>query len=223
MRSQSIEDYLKAIHLLQEKEGVARTGALASQLGITAGSVTEMVKRLAGMSPRLITYRQHQGVVLTDHGCQAALAVIRRHRLLETFLHQVLGLGWDAVHEEAEVLEHHLSDRMVEAIDRHLDHPRFDPHGEPIPDAAGHMRGPAGRRLSDLEKGCAFRVVRVDPTTQGMLGHLDDLGIHLGSRGVLEGWAPYDGPGTLRIIDQDGVRERVVGREVARRIFVLPE
>jgi DtxR family Mn-dependent transcriptional regulator len=221
MHSQTIEDYLKAIYVLQERNGRAKTGALARQLGITAGSVTEMIQRMARMSPRLITYRQHQGALLTDRGRQEAMAVIRRHRLLETFLHRILELGWEAVHEEAEKLEHHLSERMVEAIDRHLSYPCSDPHGEPIPDAAGRMNPPAGKTLTTLKRGDFFRVVRVDPSVNKMLGYLDSLGIGLDTTGELVDQAPFDGPITLRLTEGNNSRETAIGRELAKHIYVV--
>ena len=221
MPSDAVEDYLKAIYVLQDRDGIARTGALARQLGITAGSVTEMIKRMAGMSPALISHRQHHGVLLTDGGRKAALAVIRRHRLLETFLHQTLGLGWEAVHEEAEALEHHLSKRLVQAIDRHLDHPCFDPHGEPIPDAAGHMRAPTGQVLTALGEKDAFRVVRVDPSVSDMLEYLDSVGIGINTTGMVVESAPFDGPIMLQLTDPNGNREIAIGRQVADHIYVV--
>lgn len=220
MYSQTVEDYLKAIYTLEENEGVARTGALARQLGITAGSVTEMIKRMAANPEPLISYRHHQGVQLTKGGRQKALAVIRRHRLLETFLHRTLGLGWEAVHQEAETLEHHLSERVVKAIDRHLDHPRCDPHGEPIPDTTGQMTPPAGLALTRLEAGTSFRVVRVDPSVDGMLDYLGTLRIGLGTTGELIGQAPFDGPLTLRLDDDTHQSETAIGRDVAACIYV---
>jgi DtxR family Mn-dependent transcriptional regulator len=111
-----VEDYLKAIYELELKEGLAQATLLAEKLGIQAGTVSEMIKRLASASPRLITYKHHRGVRLTARGKKAALGIIRRHRLLETFLHQTLGLSWDEVHEEAEVLEHHIL-RFPDSID----------------------------------------------------------------------------------------------------------
>ncbi len=222
IHSDAVEDYLKAIYVLQEREGLARTGALARQLGITAGSVTEMIKRMARRSPRLITYRQHHGVTLTSRGRQAAIAIIRRHRLMETFLHQVLGLGWEAVHEEAETLEHHLSERLIRAIDRLLGHPRFDPHGEPIPDPSGHMSAHAGKPLTSIESHTAFRIIRVDPSIDGMLDYLDELKLGLGTTGVVVEHAPFGGPVTLRITGGDSQREPAIGRKIADRIYVVP-
>jgi DtxR family Mn-dependent transcriptional regulator len=220
--SDAVEDYLKAIYVLQERDGLAKTGALARQLGITAGSVTEMIKRMAGTSPRMITYRQHHGVTLTDRGRLVAIAIIRRHRLLETFLQQVLGLGWEAVHEEAETLEHHLSERLISAIDRHLAYPRFDPHGEPIPDPSGHMSAPTGEPLSAFDDHVSFRIVRVEPSLEGMLDYLDELQLGLGTTGMVVNHAPFEGPVTLRIIDGSSHRETAIGRDIAERIYVEP-
>jgi DtxR family Mn-dependent transcriptional regulator len=219
MPSTTAQDYLKAIYVLQEREGRAKTGALANQLGITAGSVTEMIKRMANMSPALITYRQHHGAMLTEAGRRNALMVIRRHRLIETFLHQVLGLDWETVHEEAEVLEHHLSDRLVDAIDRHLDSPRTDPHGEPIPDACGEIGALEGIRLTDLKAGSAFRIVRVDPTLEGMLPYLNELDIGLNTAGIIVSHAPFQGPVTIQLKVETGSRETDIAREVASRLY----
>lgn len=221
MHSNAVEDYLKAIHVLQDKDGVAKTGALAERLGITAGSVTEMLKRMAAMSPPLITYRQHHGAVLTSDGRLSALAVIRRHRLLETFLHQVLKMGWESVHEEAEMLEHHLSDRLVRAIDDHLDHPRWDPHGEPIPDESGDIGSPEGIKLSALPPGKRFRVVRVDPAVDGMLAYLTQLQLCIGATGEVLSQAPFEGPINLTLDHSQGPRETAIGRSVADHIYVM--
>lgn len=175
MPSTSVEDYLKTIYALQEKESIAKTGALAENLGISSGSVSEMLKRMAGMSPPLIDYRQHHGATLTRQGRLKAMAVIRRHRLLETFLYRILKLDWDSVHEEAETLEHHLSERVVHAMDALLSHPKRDPHGEPIPDGSGVMSSPIGEKLTFLNPGEKFRIVRVDPGMPSVSG--SDLAI----------------------------------------------
>ncbi len=133
------EDYLKTIfHLAGEKGHMARTAGVAEHLGVSKPSVSAMLKRLA--EEGLVDYSPRRGVRLTPTGREATLRVIRRHRLLETFMVQILGLDWSEVHEEAEVLEHHLSDLIVEAIDRALGHPTEDPHGHPIPSAKGDLR-----------------------------------------------------------------------------------
>ena len=220
MYSDTVEDYLKTIYLLEDRHGVAKTGAIAERLHITAGSVSSMVKRMAEMSPPLVAYRQHHGAVLTDTGRQAALEIIRRHRLLETFLYRALDFDWEAVHEEAERLEHHLSERMVGAIDRFLGHPRRDPHGEQIPSADGQMAPERGQTLSRWPTDDPFRVVRVAPRA-GMLAHLDQLGIGIGTTGRVISRAPFDGPITLCITENGNCRETVIGREVAASIYVL--
>ncbi|MDH3592048.1 MAG: metal-dependent transcriptional regulator [Planctomycetota bacterium] len=131
--SASQQDYLKAIYALAERGGWATTTELADHLGVRAPSVTAMVQKLAEAG--YVSYSPRQGARLLKRGRVAAIQVIRRHRLLETFLVEVLGMDWSEVHDEAEVLEHHLSERMVQAIDRVLGHPAEDPHGRPIPDA----------------------------------------------------------------------------------------
>ena len=138
MTTTAQEDYLKAIFHLEGEEGrLAHTSDVAEHLGVSKPSVTTMVKRLAGEG--LLEYSPRKGVRLTPTGREATLRVVRRHRLLETFMVQILGLDWSEVHEEAEILEHHLSDLLVEAIDRTLGYPTEDPHGTPIPSATGDL------------------------------------------------------------------------------------
>jgi DtxR family Mn-dependent transcriptional regulator len=223
MPSASIEDYLKAIYALQEKEGIAKTGALAEHLKISSGSVSEMLKRMAGMSPPLIRYRQHYGATLTRQGRLQAMAVIRRHRLLETFLYRVLKLDWDSVHEEAETLEHHFSERVIRAMDDHLNHPKRDPHGEPIPDESGVMRSPVGEKLTSLTPGEGFRIVRVDPGMDGILTYLDDLNLGIGSAGEFVSQSPIGETISLRIINDRGAHDTVIGLKAAEHIYVLTD
>jgi DtxR family Mn-dependent transcriptional regulator len=158
--SSAREDYLKAIFRLQEAGTGARrrvhTSDLANELAVSKPSVSAMVKRLAAED--LVDYSPRRGTRLTEKGLVATMRVLRRHRLLETFLVEVLHLDWSEVHAEAEILEHHLSERMVNAIDRVLGHPREDPHGHPIPDGAGRLRE---RDLVPLE--------RLDPGTHGVV------------------------------------------------------
>lgn len=220
MGTHAVEDYLKAIYELQEEEGRAKTSRLAEKLGVTPGSVTDMLKRLSQSPPGLLTYRHHYGVQLTSKGRAEALDVIRRHRLLETFLHQILGLNWDEVHQEAEVLEHHISTRVADAIDRLLEHPEFDPHGEPIPRQSGALPTVSEKRLSDVDIGSAFRIVRVLPTESALLQHLDAIGIGIDSTGVMVEKAPFDGPLTFRPGRRGDQPPRTIGRNVADQLFV---
>lgn len=220
MQSGPVEDYLKAIYELEEKSGIARTTLLAGRLGIKAGTVSEMIKRLSKARSPLITYKHHYGVRLTPKGRRAALSVIRRHRLLETFLHRTLALSWDEVHAEAEVLEHHLSDRVADAMDRHLGYPRLDPHGEPIPKRDGTILECSGQRLSDLEDNREFRIVRVIPESDDLLVYLESLNIGIGSSGAIVLKAPLNGPITVKIKDNDRMSEHSLARHVTDLIYV---
>lgn len=219
MASRAKEDYLKAIYELEEKFGIAKTTPLAKKLGVRAATVTEMVQRMAKETPRVITYKHHQGVRLTPVGRKEALGIVRRHRLLETFLHQTLGLSWDEVHQEAEVLEHHLSPRVTEAIDRHLNFPKFDPHGEPIPDMGGNMADQFQTPLSEIEEGSRFRVMCVDPVSEKFLASLNRIGLSLHTTGRLIARSALDGSMTVEIDGRDG-RTCALERRTAGHIYV---
>jgi DtxR family transcriptional regulator, Mn-dependent transcriptional regulator len=220
MASSKVEDYLKAIYELEEKEGLAKTTLLAEKLGIQAGTVSEMIKRLSKASPRLITYKHHYGVRLTIRGKKAALGVIRRHRLLETFLHQTLGLSWDEVHEEAEVLEHHISDRVTDSIDRHLNFPGFDPHGEPIPDRAGNISTQSQLSLSEIQEGQIFKIIAVNPVSSEFLLYLENLGIEIHSSGRVISKSPLDGLVKIRINQKSKFNEHTLGSNITDQIYV---
>ncbi|MFP4387373.1 MAG: metal-dependent transcriptional regulator [Desulfococcaceae bacterium] len=220
MRTRAVEDFLKAVYDLRDPEGRVRTSALAERLRLSAGSVTEMAKRLAGERPRLVTHRHHRGVGLMADGERVALDVIRRHRLLETFLHQVLGFGWDEVHEEAERLEHCLSDRLTDAIDAYLDHPAADPHGDPIP-RTGEVPEPEERAgLDAIPKGRTVRIARVRRSEPDLLRYLAETGITLHAEIQITEQAPFGGPVSFR--SGEGGPVRAIGRDVARDILVEP-
>ena len=218
MRSDTVEDYLKAIYELQEKYGRAKTSALSALLGITPGSVTDMLKRLAGQSPRLIRYQSHQGVTLTALGSRRALTVIRRHRLLETFLHDVLGFAWDEVHAEAEQLEHCLSERLTEAIAAYLNHPACDPHGDPIPSREGAVQTRAGRPLSELPAGPPLSITRVRLQDEKALQYLARNGIKIGVSVKILEHSPLDGQINLQILGSRKRRTFSLGAAVAADI-----
>jgi DtxR family Mn-dependent transcriptional regulator len=145
--SRSRQDYLKALYQLGRVQTATSTSRLAAQLGVAAPSVTNMLRRLA--AERLVLHKSREGARLSARGKREALRIVRRHRILETFLVRVLGLDWSDVHDDAEVLEHHVSERVLRAIDRLMRHPREDPHGHPIPDASGRLRS---RRLQPLAR-----------------------------------------------------------------------
>ncbi|MGP8000549.1 MAG: metal-dependent transcriptional regulator [Streptosporangiaceae bacterium] len=177
--SPAVEDYLKAIYRLEaEAGGRVTTSALGGWLGVTASSASGMLKKLDDL--QLIVYEPYQGVRLTPAGQRAALGVVRRHRLLEAFLAQALGLSWDKVHDEAEVLEHALSPGLCEVIAARLGDPRTDPHGDPIPTADGQVLEAPSAALGSLAPGQHGRVVRVSDRDPGVLRWLTGAGITLG-------------------------------------------
>jgi DtxR family Mn-dependent transcriptional regulator len=178
MLSASIEDYAKAIYVLEERHGVASTTALADRLEISPPAVSAMAKKLAALG--YVTHVRYRGVRLTDEGRKVALEVLRHHRLLETYLVEELGVPWDRVHAEAEVLEHVLSEGLEERIAAKLGEPTHDPHGDPIPAADGTVVEPATVALDTLEPGDRGRFVRVSDSDPGLLRELAQLGIRPG-------------------------------------------
>ncbi len=179
MPSSTVEDYLKAIHHLTETGGeLVPVGKVAAHLGLTPGTATTMMKHLE--KEGYVTYAPRKGVTLTGHGHRAARQVLRRHRLIELFLVEVMKLDWSEVHEEAEILEHAFSDRLVDRIDEMLGRPAHDPHGDPIPDAEGVVA--ADEDLRPLS-GCGtgrYRLVRVTRDEPGYLLWLQDRGLRPG-------------------------------------------
>jgi DtxR family Mn-dependent transcriptional regulator len=178
MPSASIEDYAKAIYALEERHGVASTTALAERLEISPPAVSAMVKKLAALG--YVTHVPYRGVRLTDQGRRVALEVLRHHRLLETYLVEELGVPWDRVHAEAEVLEHVLSEGLEERIAAKLGEPTHDPHGDPIPAADGTVVEPETVALDTLATGDRGRFVRVSDSDSKLLRELARLGIRPG-------------------------------------------
>jgi DtxR family Mn-dependent transcriptional regulator len=177
--SPAVDDYLKTIyHHTEWQDARITPSQLASVLGLAPSSVTEMVKKLAAQG--LVTHRPYGPVSLTASGERRAAAVIRRHRLIETWLVRDFGYAWDEVHDEADVLEHALSDRLLEGIDERLGRPRFDPHGDAIPDAAGSVHREPFVLLADAAVGHPGRVLRVSDRDPALLRALVDVGIDVG-------------------------------------------
>jgi DtxR family Mn-dependent transcriptional regulator len=174
----AIEDYVKVIysHTEWQPEPIS-TGALAARLGLAASSVTEMVKKLVAQG--LVAHEPYGAVELTEDGVALAVRMVRRHRLIETWLVRSMGFGWDEVHDEAEVLEHAISDRLLDALDAQLGHPTSDPHGDPIPSAAGLVEHPSAVVLADAPAG--GRVVRISDRDPLLLRRLEERGILVGS------------------------------------------
>jgi len=211
----ALQDYLKAVYRVTAARGggPANTKAIAAELGVSQPSVSSMLDRMAAEG--LVDYVHYAGATLSRRGRRAALRVIRRHRLLELYLERFLGLGWDEVHAEAELLEHALSARVEAAIDDALGHPAFDPHGDPIPGMDGSLKRPESRTLWDSHESGSARVARVSDADPGLLRHLHTLGIVPGA--TVTGMRRESG-GALRL--RVGRREQLLGREAAEKVYV---
>ncbi len=215
MASSTVEDYVKRIYLEQEgRGGLVPMGDLVAAMGVAPGTATAMVKSLA--ADRLVRYEPYVGVRLTAKGRRQALAILRRHRLVELFLVQVLGMDWAEVHEDAERLEHAVSDRVLAAIDRHLDHPAKDPHGDPIPDADGRIAGGSAVTLAESAPGAALEVVRITDQSPPFLRAMAKRGLRPGA-GVRVA-KHNEAAGTVDL-DCDGTAF-TLGRAAAREIRV---
>lgn len=211
----ALQDYLKAVYRVTETRAgqPANTKAIAAELGVSQPSVSAMLDRMS--ADGLVDYVHYAGATLTRKGRRAALRVVRRHRLLELYLTQVLGLGWDEVHAEADVLEHMLSDRLERALDEALDHPSVDPHGDPIPAPDGSLTPARWRSLWEAEESGRLRVVRVSDADSGLLRHLEQLGI---VPGVLVSGIRRESGGAMRL--RVGRRMEMLGREAAESVYV---
>src|SRR3954468_17524476 len=175
------QDYLKVIWTAQEwSVDKVSTKMLAERIGVSASTASESIRKLADQG--LVDHEKYGAVTLTDAGRLAALAMVRRHRLMETFLVRELGYGWDEVHDEAEILEHAISDMMLDRIDAKLGHPTRDPHGDPIPAADGQVPTPPARQLSACVDGELGTVARISDADPEMLRYFDTVGISLDSR-----------------------------------------
>jgi DtxR family transcriptional regulator, Mn-dependent transcriptional regulator len=197
--TRSKQDYLKALWALAPVGGAVPTSRLAAQLGVSAPSVTNMLGRLAAED--LVAHAPRAGARLTARGRREALGVVRRHRILETFLVEVLGLDWAEVHEDAEVLEHHVSDRVLAALDRVAGHPAEDPHGAPIPDARGHVTRRVLAPLAALPGGTRAWVREVHEADGRRLARWKQLGLVPGARVRVR-----------EVREADGVIELEIGR-----------
>jgi DtxR family Mn-dependent transcriptional regulator len=210
------ENYLKIIHGLSDA-GVkeVNTNAIAESTSTRAASVTDMLKKLSEKG--LIHYKKYQGVKLTPEGEEKALAIIRRHRLWEVFLVEKLNLGWDEVHDIAEDLEHINSSRLVERLDEFLGYPRFDPHGDPIPDARGHMPDSHSHKLAESRIGEPVVITGVLEHSPAFLQHLDSRGLAIGSILTILEVVDYDR--SLQVKIQSGGNQ-FISHEVSRNILV---
>jgi DtxR family transcriptional regulator, Mn-dependent transcriptional regulator len=216
--TQNIQDYLKAIYSLAESDGTASTTALAARLGIAPASVTGMIQKLATSTPPLVVYRKHQGVTLTPEGERAALEVIRHHRLIETYLVEMLGYRWDEVHAEADRLEHAISENLEARIASALGHPVRDPHGELIPTAELTMPTDADMPLSALRPPQKAVILRVRSDDPALLRHLESLGLVPGTQVEAVGYSPFDQNLSLRVGQSHS--PIVIGIAISSYIFI---
>lgn len=215
--SESVQDYLKSIYKLASGETptTVTTSLIAERVKVSAASATNMIKKLAELN--LVDHTPYQGVTLTSSGEKIALEIIRHHRLLELYLSQALGFGWDQVDAEADRLEHAISEDFEERMDAVLGHPTVGAHGEPIPTKDGAIATHEYRRLSDLAEGQVACIRQVSDRNPELLRYLDEKGLHLGALIAVEEKAPFRGP---LLVNIDGKHHHHIGIEVAESVFV---
>lgn len=216
MNSFTEENYIKAIYKLIESEGdTVSTNAIAEKMDTKAASVTDMLKKL--FAKKLINYQKYQGVTLTPKGEKVALNIIRKHRLWEMFLVEKLDFKWDEVHDVAEQLEHINSDKLIEQIDKFLNYPKVDPHGDPIPDAKGKLNIPKSHLLSKLKKNDVCIMTGVVDHSPAFLQYLDKSGITLGNEIRIKDMVAFDH--SLQITINKG-NTVFISNDVAKNILV---
>lgn len=219
MPSLTVENYVKTIYQIASRSAqgsCVATGELAQAMGVSPGTVTGMLKTLSEAD--LATYTPYEGARLTPAGERLAMMVLRRHRLVEQFLVQTLKMPWDEVHEEAEHLEHAVSERLIDRIDAFLGYPDVDPHGDPIPRRDGSLPERGGRPLSELAAGQSFRLCRVVDQDPAFLRYLTDCGLDLGTHAEVLENRPEAGAIVLRA----GTRHIALGRDAAAKVLVEP-
>lgn len=217
MPSLTIENYVKTIYQISTASGgkSATTGKIAESLGVSPSTVTSMLKTLS--DSQLATYTPYEGVRLTDAGQGLALRMLRRHRLIELFLVQTLDMHWDEVHEEAENMEHAVSDQVVDRIEQYLGHPQVDPHGDPIPKADGSVEMPEGQSLASYQEGEPFLLTRVLDQSSDFLRYLSQTGLSLGAKGRVRSNRVEAGTVTVEV---EGM-ETTLGHAAAAKILVV--
>jgi DtxR family Mn-dependent transcriptional regulator len=212
------EDYLKAIYELEQRgeRNAAATNEIAARLGIAAASVSGMVQRLSRLG--LVEVERYRGARLTPAGRAAALQLIRRHRIIESYLVERLGFGWDDVHEEAERLEHAASDELIARMADAIGNPTADPHGAPIPTANGEVDETRLPSINDLDAGGSATIVRMSDRDPAFLRYLDGMGLRPGAKVRVTAREPFSGPITLEV---EGEKEpHSVGTNVASQVYI---
>lgn len=218
MASFTVENYIKAIYQLAQKtEGGVSTSAISEALGTKAATVSDMLKKLGDR--KLINYKKYQGVSLTPKGRNLAIDIIRKHRLWEVFLVDKLDFRWDEVHDLAEELEHIDSTELINRLEHFLGSPKFDPHGDPIPDREGNIHRLAQVALTELEAGGSGYVTGVKDSSKEFLQYLDTQGIRLGNKLVVQEIFEYD---NSRIVKTGG-QTLSLSQQVCKNLFVKTE
>lgn len=215
MGSLTEENYIKSIYALSQATGEVYVSELAKKLDVKLPTVNSMIKRLA--AKKLVAYAPYQGIKLTEKGKKEALGIVRKHRLAELFLVKVLGLGWEEVHDIAEQLEHVNSSRFYERIDELLSYPKFDPHGEPIPDSNGKIQAQKRTSLSELAEGSTATITAVTEDEKSFLDHLNAKGLQIGDAVTIKKRELFDGSITLQ---HKSKKEILLTHQVAERIWV---
>ncbi len=213
--SQSVEDYLKAIYVLETEGEGATTNNIAEVLSVSSASVTNMLKKLSKL--KLINHKSYRGAELTKAGEKIALEIIRHHRLLELYLKEMMGYSWDQVHEEAEKLEHHISEQFEDKIAELLNDPTHDPHGDPIPSKDGIVPEMASLAITDAEENQPYIIGRVKDQDPELLRYLEKNGILPGVKVTILEKAPFKGPVKIKLED----KETTIGNSVAKDVFLV--
>ena len=214
--SSTEENYIKSIfHLSEDGDENISTNDIARSVNATAASVTDMLKKLK--QKKIITYEKYQGVRLTKEGETIAKSIVRKHRLWEVFLVEKLGYSWDKIHDIAEQLEHIRSEEMIDKLDRFLGFPKFDPHGDPIPDASGNIKAVKQILLSKMKVGDKGKVVGVKDSSSKLLQHLDSLEIHLGTTIEISEVIEFDNSFVVQLGKK---RKITLSKLAAQNIFV---
>ncbi len=214
MRTESIEDYLKAIYDIQKEMGKVSTNSLSEKLNVAPASVTSMIKKLS--LKKLLTHKRYQCVKLTKAGQRIALEVIRHHRLIELYLQEALGVPWDLVHDEAEKWEHVISEDLEERIDKKLGYPISDPHGSPIPKRDGTVIELDSIPLTDLKPGQTGEVAKVSDHDPKLLRYIGDMGLYPKAKVKVVSVEPFSGPLTINVEKN----KYIIGSEAAQYISI---
>jgi DtxR family transcriptional regulator, Mn-dependent transcriptional regulator len=214
MGSLTEENYIKSIYSLSQEEGEVKVSELAKKLMVKLPTINSMIKKLS--TKKLVSYAPYQGIKLTEKGKKEALSIIRKHRLAELFLVEVMGLGWEEVHDIAEQLEHVNSKRFYDRIDELLGYPKSDPHGEPIPDVHGKVHSLNRVALASVSEGESVKISAVANDEKSFLNHLNAKGLQIGDNIVIKRRESFDG--SLAIVHKK--KEITLSQQVASRILV---